>query len=358
MTRDYSLFLPQAAAGRLAKRAPSTLEKLGWRSFFSQQTSIEDLTHTPPVRVTEVHRSGLCVLGDGIDTTIPPGPDATVGDWLLFDARQPSHSKVLHRSSVFERRAPGKDRKRQLIAANVDTVFIVSSCNHDFNIARMERYVALAFEAGVMPVILLTKADTCDDPARYVDAARAISDRVLVEALNALSDEPVARLADWCTPGQTVAFLGSSGVGKSTLVNALFRGGVADTGAIREDDSKGRHTTTRRQLHFMANGCAVLDTPGMRELQLTNVETGIAELFDDLVALADRCRFTDCQHETEPGCAIRQALEQGEIDAPRLARWRKLAAEDRFNSSTLAERRAFDKSRHKMYRAMQKKPKW
>ncbi len=261
----------------------------------------------------------------------------------------------MERRSVFERRAPGSDRKRQLIAANVDTVFIVSSCNKDFNIARLERYVALAFEAEVTPVILLTKADLCDDPEAYVKAASAISNRVLVEVLNALSEEPIARLAPWCKPGQTIAFLGSSGVGKSTLVNALFRDGVADTAAIREDDSKGRHTTTRRQLHFTADGCAVLDTPGMRELQLTDVEAGIADVFADIVALAGQCRFSDCRHDSEPGCAIQGALARGEIDPDRLARWNKLAAEERFNASTLAERKAADKSLQKMINAIQQK---
>jgi len=354
MTRDYSKFLPPSGSSRLPKRAPSTLERLGWRPFFSRQADIDVATDAPPVRVVEVHRTGLHVLGKSLDTLIPPGPDATVGDWLLYDRQKPSNSRVLERWSVFERRAPGSDRKRQLIAANVDTVFIVSSCNKDFNIARLERYVALAFEAEVTPVILLTKADLCEDPEAYVRTASAISNRVLVEALNALSEEPIAKLAPWCKPGRTIAFLGSSGVGKSTLVNALFQDGVADTAAIREDDSKGRHTTTRRQLHFTADGCAVLDTPGIRELQLTDVEAGIADVFADIVALAGQCRFSDCRHDSEPGCAIQGALARGEIDPDRLARWNKLAAEERYNASTLAERKAADKSLQKMINAIQR----
>jgi ribosome biogenesis GTPase len=355
MIRDYSNFLPPSGSGRIPKRVPSPLERLGWKPFFSQQTDLDAATEAPPVRVVEVHRNGLHVLGADLDTLIQPGPDATVGDWLLYDQQKPSSSQVLRRSSIFERRAPGSDRKRQLIAANVDTVFIVSSCNKDFNIARLERYVALAFEAEVTPVILLTKADLCDAPEAYVKAASAISNRVLVEAFNALSEEPIARLAPWCKPGQTIAFLGSSGVGKSTLVNALFRDGVAGTAAIREDDSKGRHTTTRRQLHFTAEGCAVLDTPGMRELQLTDVESGIADVFADIIALAQQCRFSDCRHDSEPGCAIQGALERGEIDPHRLARWIKLAAEERFNASSLAERKTADKSLRKMINAIQRK---
>jgi ribosome biogenesis GTPase len=337
MTRHYSQLSP--------------LEQLGWQPFFSEQTSVEDLGDLSPVRVVQVHRSGLHVLGDGIDDTIPPGPDATVGDWMLYDHVLPSASKVLERRSLFERIAPGADRKRQLIAANVDTVFIVTSCNNEFNIARLERYVILAVETEARPVILLTKADLCDDPAPYVDAARSISDGIQVELLNALSDEPIAKLSPWCTQGQTVAFLGSSGVGKSTLVNALFEEAVAETGDIREDDSKGRHTTTRRQLHFTAHGCAVVDTPGMRELQLADVEAGIAGVFADIFAIASQCRFKDCSHEPEPGCAVRKALELGEIDPVRFERWNKLAAEDRSNSTALVERKAEDKV---LYRSSKK----
>jgi len=346
MTRDYSQFLPPSAAGTIPKRERSKLEKLGWNPFFSQQTSVDDLATLAPVRVTEVHRSGLHVLGETLDLVIPPQPEVTVGDWLLYDENVPTDHRVLERSSVFERLAPGSDRKRQLIAANVDTAFLVSSCNKDFSVARLERYIALAFEAEVTPVILLTKSDLCDDPTPYIEAAGAISDRVLVEVLNALSEEPLTRLKPWCKPGQTVAFLGSSGVGKSTLVNALFKNEVAATAAIREDDAKGRHTTTKRQLHFSPEGFAVLDTPGMRELQLADVESGIADLFSDMVDLAENCRFRDCKHDTEPGCAVQAALARGEIDQARLIRWNKLAAEERFNSSTLAERRSAYKSAH------------
>lgn len=354
MTRDYSQFLPPSGGDKPALRKRSQLETLGWQPFFAQQTDIDALTATPPVRVVEVHRSGLHVLGEGVDQMIPPGPEATVGDWLLLDRERPGESRVLHRKSLYQRRAPGEDRRLQLIAANVDTVFIVTSCNQDFNVARLERYVALAFEAEVTPVILLTKADLCDDSAPYVEAASAISPRVFAFALNALSDEPDAKLMDWCKPGQTVAFLGSSGVGKSTLVNALMGDLSVETGAIREDDARGRHTTTRRHLHFLPNGCAVLDTPGMRELQMTDAEGGIADLFDDISALVGQCRFNDCSHDSEPGCAIKAAVERGDIDPARLARWRKLVAEERFNTASLAERKSSDKALHKKIRMVQK----
>jgi ribosome small subunit-dependent GTPase A len=171
-------------------------------------------------------------------------------------------------------------------------------------VARLERYVALAFEAGIDPVIVLTKADLTEDTAPYVEEARKVSDRVPVVALDARGEEPAEALADWCKPGRTVAFLGSSGVGKSTLTNALLGTQAIATQGIREDDARGRHTTTRRELHATPGGCLVLDTPGMRELQLTDAAAGIADVFEDIEALAASCRFTDCRHETEPGCAV------------------------------------------------------
>jgi len=350
MARDYAAFRPASAGGARAERVPTPLETLGWGPFFAQQIGVEALTETPPVRVVEVHRTGLHVIGDGIDRTIPAGPEATVGDWLLLDRAQPRASRVLARKSVLERRAPGKDRQVQLIAANIDTAFVVTSCNQDFNVARLERYLALAFEAGIEPVIVLTKADLTTDPQTFVDRARTVVDGVAVVALDARGDEPATKLGAWCAPGRTVAFLGSSGVGKSTLTNALLGTGTIATQPVRDDDGKGRHTTTRRELHPVPGGCLVLDTPGMRELQLTDAASGIANVFADLEALAARCRFSDCRHETEPGCAVREAIDNGDIDAARLHRWRKLAAEDAFNSASLAERRTKDRAFGKLVR--------
>jgi ribosome biogenesis GTPase len=348
MVRDYSAFLPGAAP---ARRAPTALERLGWGPAFASQIDADTLTETPPVRVVAVHRSGLQVMGDGVDKTIPPGPEATVGDWLLYDRARPRSSRVLDRKSLIKRRAPGTGREVQLIAANIDTVFIVTSCNADFNVARLERYVALGLKAGIEPVIILTKADLTVDTAPYVDAARAVSGRVPVVALDARGAEPAQALVAWCKPGRTVAFLGSSGVGKSTLTNTLLGTQAIATQAIREDDAKGRHTTTRRALHAMRDGCLVLDTPGMRELQLTDAATGIADVFEDIGALTACCRFTNCQHETEPGCAILTAIEDGSLDPARLARWRKLRAEDAFNAASLADRREKDRAFGKLVRS-------
>ncbi|MCV2892692.1 ribosome small subunit-dependent GTPase A [Lentibacter sp. XHP0401] len=338
MTRETTEGLPQ-------KNIPlSLLQKLGWQPFFAEQTNVEAMAATPPVRVTEVHRSGHHVVGEGIDEIIPPRPDATVGDWLLLNEAEPAESVVLERKNLIKRRAPGPERQVQLIGANLDTTFIVTSCNDDFNIARLERYVALAFEDAAAPVILLTKADMSDDVESYLSQARSISKDVPVLVIDGRGEEPRDKLAGWCKPGKTVAFIGSSGVGKSTLTNALAGGQDIRTQGIREGDAKGRHTTTSRQLHMLASGCNVLDTPGMREVQLTDAASGLGDLFADLQELSTQCRFRDCKHESEPGCAVKAAHEAGNIDEPRLMRWKKLVAEDAFNSESLSPRKAMDRT--------------
>jgi ribosome biogenesis GTPase len=357
MDRDDDARPHRRANAGSADCDPASLEGLGWEPFFAQQTSAEAVSATPPVRVVAVHRSGLQVVGAGIDETIPPRADVTVGDWLLLDRARPRASRVLSRKSLVKRRAPGTNRQVQLIAANIDTVFVVTSCNQDFNLARLERYVALAFEAEMTPVIVLTKADLVTDLQSWIDAARTVSDRVPVVALDARGGEPRAVLSPWCRPGRTVAFLGSSGVGKSTLTNALAGSDAIATQAIREDDAKGRHTTTRRELHVIPGGCLVLDTPGMRELQLADTASGIADTFEDIQTLSAQCRFGNCQHESEPGCAVRDAIENGRLEPARLHRWRKLLAEDAFNSASLAERRTRERAFGKMVRRVMKETK-
>ena len=312
-----------------------------------------------PVRVLEVHRGKLRVAGEGTDELIAlpvlaestDEEDApTVGDWLLLDRESLHFGRLLERQSLFKRRSAGSSGKTQLIAANVDTVFIVSSCNLDFNEARLERYLVLAREAEVFPVVVLTKADLCDDPEIYAKRASSLLPSLLVETVNALDLESVEKLAPFCGPGQTVALLGSSGVGKSTLVNLLTLSYSAATGPIREDDDKGRHTTTGRAFFRLKDGGWLIDTPGMREIQLTEASAGIREVFEEIEALAAHCRYADCSHVSEPGCAVRSAIERGEIEESRLSRWRKLSAEERRNSETLAEHRARDKDFCKMVR--------
>ena len=338
----------------------SDLADFGWSAFFDSQLKPDDLTAGAPARVTAVHRGGLSVAGPGVDGLIAPfiataGDEesaATVGDWLLVDRETFRPRRLLQRKSLFKRRAAGTGRKLQLIAANVDTLFIVSSCNQDFNTARLERYLALAREADVTPVIVLTKADLTDMPEDFVRAAAKLMPGLLAEVLDARDPDSVACLAPWCARGQTVALVGSSGVGKSTLINTLTGIDLTATQDVREDDDKGRHTTSARTLFRLPTGGWLLDTPGMRELQLTDVKTGLEDVFADVVALARTCRFANCRHEAEPDCAVLAAVDAGTLDVERLKRWRKLVAEEARNTESLAERRTRDRAFGKMVKGI------
>ncbi|HKU97887.1 MAG TPA: ribosome small subunit-dependent GTPase A [Vineibacter sp.] len=338
----------------------SDLAAFGWNDFFAAQYAPDD--QVIPVRVVAVHRGALHVAGPAVDTLMPPffgdaGDEeaaATVGDWLLLDAATGRPRCLLRRRSLFKRRAAGTGRALQLIAANVDTLFVVSSCNQDFNVARLERYLALAREADVTPVVVLTKADLTNAPASYAGAAAGLLPGLMVKAVDARTAAGVADLAPWCAPGRTVALVGSSGVGKSTLINTLTGTDEIATQGIRAADDRGQHTTTARALHRLPSGGWLLDTPGMRELQLSDVRAGLDDVYGDIVTLARACRFGDCRHDSEPGCAVRAAIEAGSLDPGRLLRWRKLMAEDSHNSESLAQRRARSRAFGKMARRIMK----
>ncbi|MGF1688094.1 ribosome small subunit-dependent GTPase A [Photobacterium japonica] len=327
-----------------------TLPQLGWRPFFQQQLMLEDLTDFTLGRVIEQHRSHIVAMSEQGPLSLLQRPDSErvcVGDWVLFNADL-ILERGLERQSLFQRKAPGSKVATQLIAANVDTVMIVCSLNHDFSLNRIERYMAIAKDAEVEPVVILTKADQCEDADALRMQVQGLDPLLGVYAVNALDARDIQVLHSYCKTGRTVAFLGSSGVGKSTLVNGLLGEDAQQTGGIREDDSKGRHTTTGRALKVLPQGGLLMDTPGMRELQLSDCEQGVSETFSEIAAMAELCRFSDCAHDGEPGCAVQAALERGELTARRLVSYQKLMREQALNGATLAEKRAKDKAFGKM----------
>lgn len=333
--------------------APTLLD-LGMRPFFQQQLSLEELESCSLGRVVEQHKSEVILMSDKetLRFNLHPKLDAVcVGDWIVLTPER--IIRVLERQSLFQRKAAGSALKRQLIAANIDSVFIVSSLNDDFNLNRIERYLALANEAGVEPVIVLTKADLSNDADDIQYQVQQLAPLLSVYCVNALDAKDISVLASFCHKGKTIAFLGSSGVGKSTLINSLLARNEMDTGGIREQDSKGRHTTTFRAIKWFSSGGLLMDTPGMRELQLSDVKAGIQLTFSDIESLATQCRFSDCLHEGEPSCAVRQALESGELSPRRLSNYKKLLREEAHNSATLADRRAKDRAFTKVVNSVQ-----
>ena len=325
-----------------------TLPQIGWSHFFQQQLSFEEWESTYPTRVIAIHCKRIDIVSEQEQQQISlPGswnlrnPEdlPTVGDWLLIDSATGQPQKLLERKSLFSRRAAGNDAKLQLIAANIDTIFIVTSCNQDFNLSRLERYLALAMETKVDPVLILTKADLVDNAPSYLQQAKDLNPNLAGETVNALESTSVAALAPWCGTGQTIALVGSSGVGKSTLINTLSGASVQATGTIREDDARGRHTTTARSLHFLPNGGVLIDNPGMRELQLGECSTGVSKLFEDIELLAQKCRYNDCRHQSERDCAVKEAINRGNLSPRRLANYLKLKTEQKRNAETIAERR-------------------
>nr|WP_319391245.1 ribosome small subunit-dependent GTPase A [uncultured Cohaesibacter sp.] len=328
-----------------------SLADLGFTAHFMSQLDMDELEQLTPYRISEVQRS--VVVGIGASDSRPlrtphkvPTSAYGVGDWVLADHTDQIIRRLEPRTEL-KRRAAGTGVSEQIMAANVDVLFIVTSCNDDFKLARIERFLALARDADVTPVVLITKIDLCDDPAAFIEPAKGLMENLDVLGLNTKAPDVVSRLAPWCRKGQTIAMVGSSGVGKTTLLNA-FTGRTDATQEIRGDDSKGRHTTTYRSLHPTVNGAWLVDTPGIRALRLHEKSTGIEQVFDDIVDLSTRCKFRNCRHENEPGCAIQEAITAGELSAERLERWRKLEAEDMRNTETVAQSRRKSKAFGKM----------
>ncbi len=331
----------------------SSLQDYGFVPFFAQQTLPGEMERGRVGRVTVVQRTLIKVQGDSEEHSVPltsswqklaPEQRPTVGDWVVLDDQLSRLERVLDRKSEFRRIAAGEKSEIQLIAANIDILFVVTSCNEEFKESRLERYLALAAEAGVFPVIVLTKIDLSDGFETYAERARNVQSGVPVESINALDSGTFGGVLAWIDRSSTIAMVGSSGVGKSTLLNTLAMTEIAATSEIREDDKKGRHTTSHRALHRLPSGGLVIDVPGMRELKVAGVDAALATVFDDIETTAAKCRFSDCSHESEPGCAVRNAVESGDIDVRRLRNYLKLSRENERIGASLAEKRLKDRA--------------
>lgn len=323
------------------------IKSYGWSEELQRQFEPHAAQGLTPGRVTIQQRGHYQLVTEAGDlsaglsgrfTFEALGGDYPVaGDWVAVSVRPEEGAATIHavlpRSTVFTRRASGPGGGLQIVAANVDVALLVASLNGDLNLRRIERYLAAAWESGAKPVVVLTKADACEDVETLKAQVEAIAWDVPVHAVSALSGDGLDALTVLLEPGRTAVLLGSSGVGKSTLLNALAGENLMATQAIREDDARGRHTTTHRELVLLPSGTLVLDTPGMRELGLWDADTGMSAAFDDVEVLVAACRFHDCQHKTEPGCAVQAALEAGSLELDRWRSYQKLQRELRYEAN-------------------------
>lgn len=298
-----------------------------------------------PARITAVHKERyalVCAYGENygrLKTKEYFGgfeEFPTTGDWVLVNYIANGDSQIIRtlpRRTFFSRRDPTPGRGEQAVASNFDFVFIMQSLNQDFNAKRLERYLTLAWQSGAVPVVVLTKADLVEEYGTYVRTVERLAAGVSVYVVSAKTGAGLCALTDYVAPGKTIVFLGSSGVGKSSLVNALAGEEIMAVNGIRESDSKGRHTTTHRQLIMLKNGAMVIDTPGMRELGMWDVSSGLTEAFSDVEQYLGRCKFRDCKHQTEPGCVVREAIASGELPRERWESYMKLKSEAKYSDN-------------------------
>ncbi len=316
------------------------LTNLGWNSFFANEYSAFKEESLEPARVRVEHR-GSYEVSTGGNTYVAEISGKfrfeaelreqlpAVGDWVLITPQADQRAIIHHllpRKSKFSRKIAGNTTEEQIVAANIDTVFLVNALNQDFNLSRIERYLVMAWESGANPVIVLSKADLCQDVEEKIHSVSGIAVGVPIHVVSSASGSGIEELALYLTEGTTTALLGSSGAGKSTLINKLYGTDIQTVQDIREGDGKGKHTTTNRELIVLESGGVVIDTPGMRELQLWETND-ISQSFRDIEELSEQCYFRDCKHDGEPKCAIETAIEEGRLDGRRLENYRKFIRE-------------------------------
>lgn len=318
---------------------PDLLATYGWDEKVAARFADTAPPDTTPGRVTRVHRINCDVVTDRGELVARPGPDLleatgaslpATGDWVVLVEDADGEllvASVLPRRSAISRRDPADRASEQILAADVDLVLVVHGLDRELNLRRIERSLVLAHASGAEPVLVLTKVDTIDDPGPIVDELAGVALDADIVVTSATTGVGIDALRDLARPNHTLALLGASGAGKSTLINTLVDDAVQDTGDVREGDAKGRHTTTQRELIALPGGGVLVDTPGLRGLGLWDAEEGVALAFADIDELAERCKFRDCAHESEPGCAVTDAIESGALDPRRLDSYRRLVGE-------------------------------
>lgn len=318
------------------------MKELGWNEFFEKNFEPYKDKGLSAGRIIREHRHIYTVccehghltaeLAGKIDHDAQsPADYPAVGDWVAIKVIEQENKAVIRailpRKSKFTRKVAGRDLKEQVVAVNIDTVFLVSSLDMEFNLRRIERYLVLAWDSNAKPVIILNKIDLCHDVDRYISEIKFVAPDVPIHPVSATEKLGLEALYEYLGSGKTVSLLGSSGVGKSTIINSILGLEQQETAPVRAEDSKGRHITTHRELILLPEGGAVIDNPGMRELHLWADAGSISRAFDDVEQIAAMCKFRDCLHDSEPECAVRQAIEDGKIPAERVANFRKLKAE-------------------------------
>jgi ribosome biogenesis GTPase len=351
-----------------------SLSDLGYNSYFQNEFLKLGDTSFLPARVISEHKGMYRVQNERGEflgeisgklryTASSRENFPTVGDWVCIQEFDGEAKCIIHgilpRKTKLSRKSPSKNIEEQILCANLDTIFIVQPMDSTFNVNRIERYLAIGWESGAIPIVILSKKDLCETPDSILLEAEAVAIGTKVHAISSLQDDGLEIIKAYLKPGNTIAFIGQSGAGKSTLINKLSGKDLQKTKDIREADSKGRHATTHRELFVLDNGL-LIDTPGLREIQLWGNDSMLEETFSDIEEISSKCRFLDCSHESEPGCAVLAAIEKGEIPEERFANYLKMKREleylkSKINESAKIQRKQKERQLHKTIREVLKK---